>query len=74
MPSVGTLFSIDVYGRVLLSNSITIFWICKTFGGIWVQNFGKTREELRNMLEKYINLCTYNKYRHLLPYFSLNHG
>lgn len=48
--------------------------ICKTFGGIWVQIFGKTREELRNMLEKYINLCTYNKYRHLLLYFSLNHG
>lgn len=74
MGSLYILLSIDVSGKVLIPNSRKIFFMCINFKGIWVQNFVWENKGLRNMFKKYVHLYMYNKWAHLLFYFSINYG
>lgn len=75
MASLYILLSIDVSGKVLIPNSRKIFLMCSNFRAIWVQSFvWENKEGLRNMFKKYVHLYMYNKWAHLLFYFSINRG
>lgn len=56
MTSVYTMFSLDVWSKVLLSNSIIIFLMPITFRAIWGQNVGENKGEI----EEYVGeICSF---------------